>query len=41
MDSLRIHLDLSLAYHSQTDGQLEQTIQVLEDMLRICVLDFG
>jgi len=27
--------------YSQTDGQSEQTIQVLEDMLRACVLDFG
>ena len=26
-------------FHPQTDGQLERTIQVLEDMLRACVLD--
>ena len=29
----------SAAYHPQTDGQLERTIQTLEDMLRLCVLD--
>ncbi|GJS27335.1 putative reverse transcriptase domain-containing protein [Tanacetum coccineum] len=29
------------AYHPQTDGQSERTIQTLEDMLRACVLDFG
>nr|GFB18640.1 putative reverse transcriptase domain-containing protein [Tanacetum cinerariifolium] len=35
------HLDMSTAYHPQTDGQSERTIQTLEDMLRACVLDFG
>ncbi|GJY61107.1 putative reverse transcriptase domain-containing protein [Tanacetum coccineum] len=34
-------LDMSTAYHPQTDGQCEHTIQTLEDMLRTCVLDFG
>lgn len=34
-------LDLSTAYHPQTDGQSERTIQTLEDMLRACALDFG
>nr|GEU70367.1 putative reverse transcriptase domain-containing protein [Tanacetum cinerariifolium] len=34
-------LDMSTAYHPQTDGQSERTIQTLEDMLRACVLDFG
>ncbi|GKD76723.1 putative reverse transcriptase domain-containing protein [Tanacetum coccineum] len=29
-----------MAYHLQTDGQSERTIQTLEDMLRACVLDF-
>nr|GEV84971.1 putative reverse transcriptase domain-containing protein [Tanacetum cinerariifolium] len=29
------------AYHPETDGQSERTIQTLEDMLRACVLDFG
>ncbi|KAH0743021.1 hypothetical protein KY290_032665 [Solanum tuberosum] len=35
----RVHL--STAFHPQTDGQSERTIQVLEDMLRACVMDFG
>ncbi|GKE43278.1 putative reverse transcriptase domain-containing protein [Tanacetum coccineum] len=29
------------AYHPETDGQSERTIQTLEDMLRACVMDFG
>ncbi|CAL5438060.1 unnamed protein product [Camellia sinensis] len=29
-----------MVYHSQTDGQSERTIQIIEDMLRGCVLDF-
>nr|GFB41983.1 putative reverse transcriptase domain-containing protein [Tanacetum cinerariifolium] len=28
------------AYHLETDGQSERTIQTLEDMLRACVIDF-
>nr|GEV82538.1 putative reverse transcriptase domain-containing protein [Tanacetum cinerariifolium] len=34
-------LDMSTAYHPETDGQSGRTIQTLEDMLRICVIDFG
>ncbi|GKC91738.1 putative reverse transcriptase domain-containing protein [Tanacetum coccineum] len=36
----RTQLDMSTAYHPQTDGQSERTIQTLEDMLRACVMDF-
>ena len=32
-------LTMSIAFHPQTDGQSERTIQLLEDMLRACVLD--
>ncbi|GJW49467.1 putative reverse transcriptase domain-containing protein [Tanacetum coccineum] len=39
--ALGTQLDMSTAYHSQTDGQSERTIQTLEDMLRACVIDFG
>nr|GEU53230.1 reverse transcriptase domain-containing protein [Tanacetum cinerariifolium] len=33
-------LDMSTTYHPETDGQNERTIQTLEDMLRVCVIDF-
>ncbi|GJS34423.1 putative reverse transcriptase domain-containing protein [Tanacetum coccineum] len=39
--TLGTSLDMSTAYHPQTDEQSEKTIQTLEDMLRACVIDFG
>ncbi|GJV80344.1 putative reverse transcriptase domain-containing protein [Tanacetum coccineum] len=39
--ALGTQLDLSTAYHPQTDDQSERTIQTFEDMLRACVLDFA
>ncbi|GJW29045.1 putative reverse transcriptase domain-containing protein [Tanacetum coccineum] len=38
--ALGTQLDMSTAYHPQTDGQSERTIQTLKDMLRACVIDF-
>ncbi|GKE34314.1 putative reverse transcriptase domain-containing protein [Tanacetum coccineum] len=40
-EALDTQLDMSTAYHPQTDGQSERTIQTLKDMLRACVIDFG
>ncbi|GJW04670.1 putative reverse transcriptase domain-containing protein [Tanacetum coccineum] len=39
--ALGTRLDMSTAYHPQTDRQSERTIQTLEDMLRACMIDFG
>ncbi|GJW51578.1 putative reverse transcriptase domain-containing protein, partial [Tanacetum coccineum] len=39
--ALGTRLDMSTAYHPQTDGQSEHSIQTLEDMLKACVIDFG
>ncbi|GKE87659.1 putative reverse transcriptase domain-containing protein, partial [Tanacetum coccineum] len=39
--ALGTQLDMSMAYHPETDGKSERTIQTLEDMLRACVIDFG
>ncbi|GJW11865.1 putative reverse transcriptase domain-containing protein, partial [Tanacetum coccineum] len=34
-------LDMSTAYHPQTDEQSKRTIQTLKDILRACGIDFG
>ncbi|GJQ90163.1 putative reverse transcriptase domain-containing protein, partial [Tanacetum coccineum] len=39
-EALGTRLDMSDAYHPQTDGQYEDTILTLEDMLKACILDF-
>nr|GFC03392.1 putative reverse transcriptase domain-containing protein [Tanacetum cinerariifolium] len=40
-NALGTRLDMSTAYHPETDSQSERTIQTLEDMLRACAIDFG
>nr|GFA14658.1 reverse transcriptase domain-containing protein [Tanacetum cinerariifolium] len=39
-EALGTRLNMSTAYHPQTEGQSKRTIQTLKDMLRACVLDF-
>ncbi|GJZ10395.1 reverse transcriptase domain-containing protein [Tanacetum coccineum] len=39
-NALGTQLDMSTAYHPETDGQSERTIQTLKDMLQACVIDF-
>ncbi|GJX85321.1 putative reverse transcriptase domain-containing protein [Tanacetum coccineum] len=39
-EALGTRLDMSAAYHPQTDGQSKRIIQTLKDMLTTCVIDF-
>nr|GFC93712.1 putative reverse transcriptase domain-containing protein [Tanacetum cinerariifolium] len=40
-NALGTRLDMSTAYHPETDSQSERTIQTLKDMLRAYAIDFG
>src|ERR1041385_5095392 len=40
-NAMGTHLSISTAFHPHSSGRVERVNQVLEDMLRACVISFG